>query len=167
VITREGYYPHSGQPAAPLDPQNLSKRLIADLLAAGTSTMVYDAVPITVRPSTSAPDTYLILITPKSLVWSPGSDTELRHAEVIVMASLFDKKGNELKRTAMSVNADAPKTAPPTGPLDNALEVALKVDHNTKAVRARFVVRIVATSRMGTADLNLVDQASMTQPSKP
>jgi VWFA-related protein len=46
VMTREGYYLQYGPER--VNPKNLSRRLVSDLIAADTSSMVYDGVPISV-----------------------------------------------------------------------------------------------------------------------
>jgi VWFA-related protein len=156
VITREGYYPRdTSTPPKPFDPQNMSKRMEADLIAAGTSTIVYDGVPLTLKQSPTDPDTYILHVDGKSLVWTPATDKDPRQAALIILVSTFDKKGKELKRAAKSITAKAPSTVAPTGRLDRPLDIAYKIDHDPKAVRARFVVRVVATSRMGTVDATL------------
>ena len=164
VITRQGYYPRASAPAKPFDPQKPSKRLVTDLLAADSSTMVYDGIPLSLKPSPTDPDTFVLHIDSKGLVWSPATDTEPRHSEIIVLVSTYDKKGKELKRVAKTLIANAPATVPPTGRLDRAMDINYKVDHDPKAVRARFVVRVIATSRMGTADADLVAQSAIAAP---
>ncbi len=71
------------------------------------------------------------------------------------MASTFDKKGKELKRSAKNIKVDAPKNTPPTGRIDLPVVLPLKLDPDPKAVRARIVVRVGASGRIGTADLTL------------
>jgi VWFA-related protein len=160
VITREGYYPHSSAPPKAFDPQNPSKTLVRDLIAADTSTMVYDGVPLSLKSSPTDPDTYVIHIDSKGLVWTPATDTEKRHIDVILLVSTYDKKGKELKRVAKTIRASAPPTVAPSGRLDRACDLSYKIDHDPKAVRARFVVRVIATNRTGTADADLLAQAT-------
>jgi VWFA-related protein len=160
VIAREGYYPRSGAPAKPFDAQNPSKTLVRDLIAADSSAMVYDGVPLRLQPSPTDPDTFVVHVDGKGLVWTPATDTEPRHADAIIMISTFDKKGKELKRVAKSIRANAPATVPPTGKIDRGLDLSYKMDHDPKAVRARFVVRVMATNRTGTADADLLAQAA-------
>jgi VWFA-related protein len=166
VITRLGYYPRSSEPPRPFDPQNPSKALIRDLMAADTSTMVYDGVPLTLQPSPTDPDSFVLHIDARGLVWSPATDTEPRHVDAIVLVSTFDKKGKELKRVAKAVRVKAPASVPPTGRLDRGWELPYQIDHDPKAVRARFVVRVIATNRTGTADADLLAQA-VTPPKAP
>jgi VWFA-related protein len=158
ATTREGYYLQHGP--AYVNPTNPSRRVMFDLLAAKESTMAYDGVPVIVVPSATEPDSYTVHISGKGLVWTYATETEPRHADVLLLISIFDKKGKELKQVAKSIHASAtaaPDTPPipPTGPLDRNLNIVYKVDPNPKAVRARFVVRVSATGRVGTADVDL------------
>jgi VWFA-related protein len=153
VTTREGYFPSS--PPAPVDTQNPSRRLQVDLIAAETSTMVYDGVPISLKPSSSDPSTYTVHIDPKGLEWSVGNGTTPRQAEVILLVATFDRKGKELTQVAKEFKASAPPTVPANGRLERAIDITHKVDPDPKAARVRFVVRVSSTGRIGTADATL------------
>jgi hypothetical protein len=78
------------------------------------------------------------------------------------MVSTFDSKGKELKREAQTIGANAPPTVPPTGRLERSANISYKIDHNPKAVRARFVVRATSSGRIGTADVVLGQAAANT-----
>jgi VWFA-related protein len=153
ATTREGYYLQGGP--APVNPEKPSRRLAFDLTSAADSTMVYDAVPITVTPSPTDPESYQVHVDAKGLVWTFATDTEPRHADVVLMKTTFDKKGKELKSTASAVKISLKKDAPPTGRIEHGAELQAKIAHDPKAVRIRFVVRVTQTGRMGTADVNL------------
>ncbi len=153
ATTREGYYLQQGPGV--VNPEKPSRRLAADLYNAESSTMAYDGVPLTLTPSPTDPDSFAILVEGRGLVWTVATDTEPRHTEVIVMATTFDKKGKELKQIARQIKVKAPADVPPTGRLDRALNFNFKLDHDPKAVRARFVVRVTASGRIGTADATL------------
>lgn len=159
ATTREGYYIQ--MPPARVNPQNPSRRLTFDLANAETSNMTYDGVPLTLTASPADPDSFTIHIDARGLAWTYATDTEPRHADVIVMATTFDKKGKELKRIARSVKVNASADVPPTGRLERALNIVFKLDHDPKATRARFVVRVTASGRIGTADAPLGQQASI------
>ena len=150
ATTREGYYLQRGP--GRVDPQNPSRRLTLDLTSAGNSTMVYDGVPLTLKPSATDPDDFQILIDARALNWTFATDTEPRHADVILTTTTFDKKGKELKANAKIIHASAPTTVPPTGRIERPILLATKVDHDPKAVRVRFVIRVSSTGRLGTAD---------------
>ena len=158
ATTREGYYIQRGP--GRVDPTNPSRRLALDLTSAGTSTMVYDGVPLTLMPSKTDPDTFRILVDAKALNWTFATDTEPRHAEVVLMTSTFDKKGKELKQVAKIIRAQAPATVPPTGRIERPILLETRLDHDPKAVRARFVIRVSASGRMGTADAALSPQGA-------
>jgi hypothetical protein len=153
ATTREGYYLQRGP--GRVDPQNPSRRLAFDLTSAGTSTMVYDGVPLTLKPSPTDPDDFQILVDARALNWTFATDTEPRHADVILMTTTFDKKGKQLKASAKVIHASAPATVAPTGRLERPILLETKLDHDAKAVRVRFVVRVSASGRIGTADATI------------
>ena len=126
-----------------------------DLVSAESSTMVYDGLPITVKPWKDV-DTYLIHVDGRGVPWAPATDTDPRKAEMILMVSTFDKKGKELKRDAKSLKVSAPAGTEPTGRIDVPVNVPYKLAHDPKAVRARVVVRMAGSGRIGTADLDLL-----------
>ncbi len=165
ATTREGYYLQYGP--GRVDPQKPSRRLAFDLVSAADSTMVYDAVPMTVRPDPATPDSYIVHVDARGLVWTFATDTEPRKADIVLMTTTFDKKGKELKREAQAMKFAAPANMPPTGRIERGIEVHVKFDHDPKAVRARIVVRVTQTGRLGTADLPLGPQAAVTPPPPP
>jgi hypothetical protein len=67
----------------------------------------------------------------------------------------FDKKGKELKRDGKSIKLTPPGAVPPTGHIDVPLNFPYKLERVPKAVRARIVVRMATSGRIGTADLDL------------
>lgn len=152
ATTREGYYTQLGP--ARVNPQNPSRRLAFEVLSADNSNMVYDGVPLNVVPDPTNTDAFNIQVSGRGLVWTPATDSEPRHAEVVLVFSTFDKKNKELKRDAKVIRVSAPD-APPTGPLLRNVTLHLTLDHNPKATRARIVVRVSATGRIGTADVKL------------
>ena len=154
ITTREGYYLQRGP--GRVDPKAPSRRLIADLLSADTSNMTYDGVNLKLTPTPGDPNDFLVVVDARSLGWTPATDTEPRHTEIVLLVSTFDKKNKELKREAKTIKASAPPTVPPTGRLERGLAVHYKLDANPKAVRARFVVRVSSTGRIGTEDFDLL-----------
>jgi len=157
VITREGYYLQYGP--GRVNPVNPSRRLLADLAAADSSNMVYDGVPITISQAGSDPDSFVVHVDGKGLVWTYATEDHPRHTEVIVDISTFDKKGKELTRKGSLVKIDAPPNVPSTGRLLRDVDIPRKIDHNPKVVRVRCTVRVSATGRIGTADLTLGQEA--------
>ncbi|RXH58825.1 VWA domain-containing protein [Granulicella sibirica] len=158
ATTREGYYLQGGP--APVNPQKPSRRLAFDLVSAGDSTMVYDSVPFTVQPVPNEPDTYFVTVDAKGLVWTYATEGKPRHANLVAMTATFDKKGKELKRDAKTYEVTAPPNVAPTGRIELGTRLKVKIDHDPKAIRARFVVRVSQTGRMGTADLILGQPAT-------
>ncbi len=152
VTTREGYF-LSGGPVR-VDPHSLSRRLVVDLAAAESSTMVYDGLPMTVA-ATAEPDKYLIHVDAKAVGWTAATDTEERQTELILMVTQFDKKGKELKRDAKTMKMAPNGRVPPTGRIEVPVNFAYQLQRDPKAVRARVVVRMTASGRIGTADLDL------------
>jgi len=153
ATTRLGYYVAAGP--ARVNPLNPSRQLMFDLVSAATSRMTYDAVPLTVTQDPKDHDSFMLRIEPKGLVWTVATDTEPRHANFVIMTMTFDKKGKALKEIAKVDKIDAPSTVPPRGNIQQPVIVPVTLDHNPKAVRVRFVVRITQTGREGTADATL------------
>lgn len=166
VVTREGYYLQGGQ--LRVNPENPSRRLLADVISADSSNMVYDGVPIEVKRSTTDPDTFTVHVDGHGLVWKLPTDTEPnRTTELILATTTFDKKGKELKQEARVIKFTAPSNVAPTGRILVSVEAPYHLaDHDKKAVRIRFMVRVSATGRIGTADLPLGDAAGETPPAK-
>ena len=164
VVTREGYYLQYGP--GRVNPEKPSQRLISDLVSADSSNMVYDGVSIAPKQSATDPDSFTVHVDGHALVWTYATDTEPRHTEVILIASTFDKKGKELKRDAKVIKIAAPASAPPNGRYLHDLNVPCKLDHNPKAVRVRFSVRVSATGRIGTAEMPLGQEASAGAPAQ-
>jgi VWFA-related protein len=150
ATSREGYYVQLGP--ARVNPTNPSRRLAFELGAADASNMVYDGVPLTLRPDPANPDAFFVHVEGRGLFWTAATDTEPRHADVVVMASTFDKKNKELKQIARAIKVNATGDVAPTGPLVRDVDFHFVLEHNDKAVRARFVVRVSANGRIGTAD---------------
>jgi hypothetical protein len=153
ATTRLGYYVAAGP--ARVNPTNPSRQLAFDLNSAATSTMVYDAVPLTLTQDPTDHDSFKLRIEAKGLVWTYATDTEPRHANFVIVMTTFDKKGKVVKEIAKVAKIDAPADVPPRGRIEVPIVVPVKLDHDSKAVRVRFVVRIVQTGREGTADATL------------
>ncbi|MBB5331605.1 VWA domain-containing protein [Tunturiibacter gelidoferens] len=156
VYTRQGYYLQRGP--GRVDPVNPSRRLMTDIISADTSTMVYDGVPVTLEPSPTDPNRFIIHVASSGTYWSPATDTEPRHSDLVLAVTTFDRKGKVLKSVAKLIHASAPTTVPPTGRIERGVDLAYNVDPDPKAVRVRFVVRVSFTGRIGTVDANLGQQ---------
>jgi hypothetical protein len=153
ATTREGYYVR--MPPEKVNPASPSQRLAFDLVSAERSTMPYDGVPMTVLPNGKEPGGYVIHIEGRGLDWTAATETEPRTAEVVLLATTFDKKGKLVKRIAREIKVSADRDVPPTGRLERNVNLPLELEPDARAVRARIVVRVAASGRIGTADLAL------------
>lgn len=153
VVTRQGYF-DSRAPARLSPSGEANRRLVAEVGAAETSTMVYDAVPLTATTG-SAPGKYVLHTDARYMPWTPASDTQARQTRLLITTTLFDKKNKFLRSEARAVVLTAKASEPPTGPLQGGVSVGIDVPPEPKATRVRFVVRSDITGRMGTADVNL------------
>ena len=117
-----------------------------------SSAMLHDAVPVAVVPSADDPVAFTVHVDGRALGWTPATDTEPRHTEVVLQVTTFDKRNKELNRDAEVIRASAPKSVAPTGRLIRNIDIAYKLDINPRAVRVRFVVRVTSTGRVGTAE---------------
>ncbi len=153
AVTRLGYYPQRGP--GRVDPQHPSRRLAFELGAADTSNMVYDGVPLTLTQDPADPDRFTVHVDSKGLNWTAATDTEPRHAEVILLATSFDKKNKEVQHLAKNIRVSAPATVAPTGRLERSIDFRVALPHDVNAVRARFTIRVTSTGKIGTADTPL------------
>jgi hypothetical protein len=117
-----------------------------------SSTMLHDAVPVVIVPSADDPVAFTVHVDGRALGWTPATATEPRHTEVLLQVTTFDKKNKQLNRDAEVIKASAPTSVAPTGMLIRNIDFAYKLDINPRAVRARFVVRVTSTGRVGTAE---------------
>lgn len=153
ATTRLGYYVTMGP--ARVNPANPSRQLMFDLNSAATSKMAYDAVPLTLTQDPADRDSFKLRIEAKGIVWTFATDTEPRHANFVIVTTTFDKKDKIVKQFGKVVRIDAPANVAPRGRIELPIVAPVKIDHDPKAVRVRFVVRIVQTGREGTADATL------------
>ena len=159
VVTRQGYF-DSRAPARLTADNSPTRRLQSELAAAETSTMVYDGIPLTLEP-TEVPNKYKLHVEARGIVWTNATPTDPRMAKFIVTVTTFDKKAKVLKVEARAITVKANGEVAPTGRLERSVDFAYAVPADPKAVRARFVVRVDATGRMGTADVDLLHPAAV------
>ena len=150
VVTRQGYY--LAYTPAKVDPSAPAKLVVADLISAASSRMAYDGLAIAAAPSPTKPDTYIVHVDAGSVTWYFATDEKPRHAEVVVMVDTFDKKDKVVKQVAREIKVEAPRSVAPTGRIERPLDLEIAVEHDPKAVRARFVVRMSPQGKIGTAD---------------
>ena len=157
VVTRQGYFQERHAARLTADNQ-IGRRLESELIGAETSTMVYDAVPITLATG-EVPGKYLLHLDGSGLYWTAATDADPRLLKLILTVTTFDKKNKPLKVDAKAVTLKAPATVPPTGRINLPVTVPYQLAADPKAARARFVVRVDATGRMGSADADLTQPA--------
>ena len=154
LSTRQGYYLSYGP--GRVDPKAPSRRLISDLVSAEDSNMAYDGVDMTVTPTPGTPLSYVVHVAARSVGWYfPTAAEPFRHTELVLAVTTYDRKGKLLKQTANDMKFKAPDSASPTGRIEVPVNFPLKLDPDSKAVRARVVVRLGTSGRIGTADLDL------------
>src|ERR1700744_4159346 len=69
------------------------------LQAAGTQDsdlMVHDPVPVAIVHSEDDPVAFTVHVDGRALGWTPATDTEPRHTEVVLQVTTFDKKNKQL-----------------------------------------------------------------------
>ena len=169
ISTTKGYY-LAFRPR-PVDPKAPTRRLISDLVSAADSKMAYDGAEIHVSRVANDPKTFQIQVAPRSLAWSLGTEADpTRKTDIVLVITQFDKKGKPIGNPkALSMKFSAPAKTPATGRIEVPLNFQQKVDLEGKATRARFVVRIGASGRIGTADIDLTQPmaTSTTPPPEP
>jgi VWFA-related protein len=153
-VTREGYYPNR-VPARPNSEGKMGRRLASELANAGSSNMAYDAVSFTVTTSPTDSNMFKFHVEPRGVPWYFTDGSKPRYTRLIVMSTTFDRKGKQLKADGRRMEFKAPASAPATGHIELPLDFEVKFEPVPKAVRARLVVRVEASGRMGTADLTL------------
>ena len=166
VVTRQGYYPELGPPR--LNKEGVAGRnLTREMFGAATSNMVYDGVSFAVRRSPADAKALQFHVDGQGLVWSSGNGGKPRSTRLILLVTYYDKRSNELKHEGTSMSFDAPPGSPTAGRIDHPLNFQFNVSPESKATRARVVVRVEASGRMGTADLDLTNAAAVAQSALP
>lgn len=153
-VTREGYYPATG-PARPSQDGRIGRQLATELVSAGTSNMAYDAVPFSVQTAPGDAHDWSVRVEAKGLAWYFGTQDEPRKTRLIVTVTTFDKKGKMLKVEGKRLEFKAPMTAPARGRYEAGVRFPYTLAADSKATRARVVVRVEASGHMGSVDLPL------------
>ena len=128
--------------------------------------MVYDGVPLTLEAA-DVPNMYKLHVDARGIVWTNATATDPRRAKFIVTVTTFDKKAKVIKVDARAITVKVNGDVAPTGRLERAVTVDCLVPPDPKAVRARFVVRVDATGRMGTADVDLLHPSAVASQEAP
>jgi VWFA-related protein len=165
-VTRQGYFQDRRAPRPGPDGE-VSKRLASELFNAESSNMAYDAVPFTVVADATDANALKFQVGPRGISWYYTKGTKPRFTRLIVLSTTFDRKGKELKRNSQIVSFDAPADITDSMQVNKAVAFHVKLEPDSKAVRARLVVRVEATGRMGTADLTLGPGATASSSAAP
>ena len=87
VVTRQGYF-DSRAPARLTADGQANRRLSTELAGAETSTMVYDAVPVTVSAA-DIPNKYMLHLEGRTLYWTSAQGADPRQTKLIVTVTTF------------------------------------------------------------------------------
>ena len=159
VTTRDGYYMQGG-PSAGV-PQSASAGVAHELVNAGANRVTYDGLPMTLQ-ATGIVNEYVIHIDGEAVTWTAATATQPRLAHLLVAVTQFDRKDKLVSRRAWSMLLSRKQDEP--GGFVLPINAPFKLERSPKAVRARFVVRLTSSGRIGTADLAFPD-AGMISPS--
>lgn len=150
VITRDGYFP-SDQPAPALradDPASVVDQVKFDLSAAALNKLSYNGLQVTAQKSTSAE--YSVSVAASGLEWR--DDPKGHVAELSMMAVCFSAKDRPL------LKASSEHTASTSGDVTRVggeLTYKLPLNVPPGTTRIRFVVRDLASGKVGSTDVNL------------
>jgi VWFA-related protein len=165
VETREGYYSApTAAVEAPATNGKLSTRAVFDLMVAGQSTMIYDAVPLTVERVAANSDQFKISFDSMNATWAESAAGKL-DAEITVLTEVFDKKGKLLDRKTETAMAQVPESATANVPATAKVSFIKAIPAQPPAARIRVVVRLNGNHKLGTANVFLVDPSTLSDPS--
>lgn len=163
-LTRQGYFP-SVTPERLDDSGKADGRLIGELVNAAASNMSYDAVNIAVQVSTEDTSKVSFFVPSRSLSFSPAEQSKPSYARLIVLGSIFDKKGKALNTYARTYTLHAPENTSADQKLIINVRSDFQLPKDPKAVRARLVIRVENSGHMGTVDFALTPGANATNSS--
>jgi VWFA-related protein len=119
-----------------------------DLGVAADGLMVYDAVPLTVEPTTDKPGQFRISFPTNAVVWTPQDGKET--CEVTVLLTSYDAKGARLHREGRVVGLSAATL--PGQPDARAVHILLTTPMSPQPSRLRVLVQDDATGRIGSGN---------------
>jgi len=141
---RDGYYTQGNDnPAVP------GPRLKYDLAAAEESTMVYTGLSVLAEAKPGVPDTYVVGVPERDLIWTSDGDSE--SAKLMVVAAAVNNQNQVLRRA--TIEATAHRTQANAADPEALARVEISLPPGPNTFRLRFVVRSDANGRMGTADI--------------
>lgn len=164
AATREGYYSQPAKPAPARSADGkLSDRQVFDLMVAGQSTMVYDAVPLTVLRMTGTTGDFKVSLSSADVTWQTDGANKLS-ANVTLLVESFDKKGKLLDRQGESTTVEVPRDPDAATPGTPWVTLLAKIPTKPPAARIRFVVRLDDSGKLGSSNFLLVDPATLSGP---
>lgn len=153
--TREGYFAH---PAANSEMAAVgggeAKRQDMDLALAAQSTLVYDAVHMTVKRISQAQDVFQISLKSSDLVWQEADGQKVR-TKLTVVVETFDKTGAVVDRRVKISTLQAGEGATPNAPDVPVVTLPVSIPTKRPATRIRFLIRSNANEKLGTVNFPL------------
>jgi len=150
VITRDGYFPAEPPvPAAQAEARvDDVDRVKFDLSTAALNKLSYNALTVTAEKSESGD--YAVSIAANGLEWR--DDLKGHVAELSMMAVCFSAKDKPLFKASSEHTAN---TSGDVSRVSGELRYKLPLNVPAGTIRIRFVVRDLASGKMGSYDLNL------------
>jgi VWFA-related protein len=150
VITRDGYFTEKPFIAAtPTAGVKSSDELRFDMIGAARTRLIHNGLSVRAKAES---DGLHVQVGMSGLHWEPTED-EHQATEVSLMTVFFDRKGKEIRSTAVELKERIDETVNVHG--DALLDLKPSVNIPPEASRARFVVRDSESGLIGTADLTL------------
>ena len=162
AVTRAGYYPQFASTSPAAGAQLVAERKVFDLTVAAQSTMVYDAVPLTVS-RLPGEDDFKVSLSSSDIVWQPSSAGKLK-GDVTLVVECFDKRGKMLHHVAQTSTLQVLQGPNPNAPATPFVALQASIPTEAPAARVRFVVRVDGSGKLGSANLFLVDEKSIADP---
>lgn len=150
---RHGYFEDkiSDSYVRPARNRHTDNQIIFDLSAAAMNRMVYDGIQMTVERDAQKPGIFYLHIPAGGIPWQDGS------ADLSIVVVTFDAKGKIVNRSSLTTAVHTPSESAP-------LRLRLPVQTNPTVARVRFVVRSVASGRIGAENYYFVDPKTLTDP---
>jgi VWFA-related protein len=164
AATREGYYTQAaGVPDAEDAKGKLSNRFIFDLSVASRSTMVYDAVPLTLTRDPVDHDKFQVGLPSADVEWETAGPQVLK-ASLAVLVESFDRKGKMLNHRVAMETVGVKEGPTPLMPAAARFSLDSVISTAPPAARIRIVVRVNRTGKIGADNFFLVDRKTLDDP---
>ncbi len=160
AATREGYY--NRPPASPVSLNAASKLpdpLVYDLTLAAQTTLVYDAVPLTVTRAAPEADEFTLTLNAATIPWQPGGPNRLV-GNIALIVDSFDRKGKQLSQLAEKKVVHTNANPVTGGPVAATIVIPTRIATRSPAARLRFIVRL-DNGKLGADNLFLTDEKTL------